>query len=117
LKYYLYIIIIIVVFSPLVCRGANVTFEIAPIQSGESWQVLKYLAFMAPPGVDITIDKDFAVAEVPSDETVFLVKDVPVGDWCFGVVGLYSDGKYSPLSNIECLDIQDFFSEHKLNFI
>lgn len=106
--------IILILLFATTTQAANITFTIAPSEGSKVFMITDYLTFMEPPGADFIIDKDRAISSIPRDETVFIVKGVNVGDWCFVVVGLYSDGSYTPESNIECIYVEDFFQELEL---
>lgn len=110
-------IVLVILLVPSLLLGASVTFDIAHSQGSDAWKIVKYLAFMVPAGAPVKVHVDYAVAEIPSAETVFIVENVSIGNWCFAVAGLLSDGRYTPMSSIECIDVEDFFSEYKLKII
>ena len=94
----------------------DVEFTIAPCSGPDAHKIVSYLAFMRTPPSEYHIHYMNAVAEIPANETHFLVKDIPAGDYCFTVVGMLDDGRYSKPAVEGCIDHTDFlFGKITLN--
>lgn len=108
---FLFFILIVLVTTPLVIGDTirrDVEFTIAPCSGPDAHKIVSYLAFMRTPSSEYQIHYMNAVAEIPANETYFLVKDIPAGDYCFTVVGMLGDGRFSKPAVEGCVRHSDF---------
>ncbi len=111
MKFFLIIIFVFFISVPYVIGDIiyrNIEFTIAHCEGLDAHKVVKYLAFMRTPNSEYQIHYSYAVAEIPANETYFLVSNLPAGDYCFTVVGMLDDGRYSGMATEGCVDYNDF---------